>query len=114
MTLCAVHHISTTLCGCAPVPEKKPERPDSNRDFTELAVGTRVRFAAAIREVELCGRCRLPGVRIESKHLRVTRRAWVHDAVVGPTGYIAGAQCTEYVYPPQRKKNAKGSKKNGK
>lgn len=112
LNICAIHHISTTLCGCAApvVPEVKP---DVTRCFSELEVGTRVRFAGKIREVELCGQCRLPAVLIEDKFKRVARRAWVHDVVVGPAGYQALAQCTEYTYPAQRRKNAKGTGSRG-
>lgn len=103
MTPCAVHHISTTLCGCA-TPSAPEVKPDVTRCFSELAVGTRVRFAGKIREVELCGQCRLPAVLIDDKFKRVTRRAWHHDVVVGPAGYQVLAHCVEYVYPPQRKR----------
>lgn len=106
MTPCTKCGISPNICGCA-APVTPEVKPDVTRCFSELAVGTRVRFAGKIREVELCGQCRLPAVLIEDKFKRVARRAWVHDAVVGQGGYTAVAQCTEYTYPAQRKRKQK-------
>lgn len=106
MTPCTLHEgLSTAICGCAPVDRVQTTRPDVHRDFSALAIGTKVRFARALREVEGCNACGLPGVPIRDpgprnwplpsgKKLRATRVAMVHDATVGETGYVVGAQCT--------------------
>jgi len=101
--LCLVHQIARRLCGCEK-PAVETPKSDTHRDFTELTVGSRVRFAHALRTIELCGQCRLPAVLMESKHRGVKRRAWIHDAVVGPAGYQVGAGCSEYTYPMQKKR----------
>jgi hypothetical protein len=111
MTPCALHGgISTTLCGCAASTLRPEARPDVHRDFSELPLGQRVRFAGKLREVETCPVCGLQGVCVEDarprrwpfrkgddvveeKALRVT---YVHDALVGPFGFIFGAACVRF------------------
>jgi hypothetical protein len=111
VTPCALHGgISTTLCGCAALTLRPEARPDVHRDYSELPLGQRVRFAGRLREVETCPICGLQGVRVadartrrwpfkkgddvvEERALRVT---YVHDADVGQAGFLVGASCVRY------------------
>lgn len=112
MENCALHGISPNLCGCV-TETLRPERGDSHRDFSELEVGARVRFAGKLREVELC-ECGLRGVRVEDPRPRMVpmpeggsqrrlRVSFVHDALVGPTGYTANVHCVWFEKLGKRK-----------
>lgn len=117
MTPCPKCLISPNLCGCAP-PAAPEVRPDVTRNFSELEIGARVRFARTTREVAACPTCGLPAVPVADLHLRrwpfredgmaVERKAlrtvYVHDATVGPTGYVLGGSCTVYEQLKKRKR----------
>lgn len=116
--LCLVHQMAKRLCGCE-APAELEKKPDVHRDFTELPLNQRVRFAGKLRTVDLCPSCNLKAVKVEDasprrwpfKHAdgvveeKALRVSFIHDAMVGQTGYIAGAMCV--VFERQKKKGKK-------